>query len=118
MALSSLAGHVQNTVDVGTLKEVRSCVTAAINLIRAHQGNAKPFLGTKAEPATKHIEKQRSFFSTKRKRKKATVRIQKPTPMEKDYICCALLEKHTSLYYSTNTESQIAPITKSTLSKT
>ena len=48
MALSSLAGHVQNTVDVWTLKEVRSCVTAAINLIRAHQDHSKPFHKSRA----------------------------------------------------------------------
>ena len=71
---------------------------------------------TKTEPATKHDEKQRPFVSTKRKKKKATVCMRKPTATEKDYICTALLEKHSSLYGS-DIKGPVIPISKNTLSK-
>ena len=114
-AISSLSGYLQKIDNIGTLKEIRSYITSAINLIRARQSIPQTFPATKTEPATKHVEKQRPFFSTKRKRKKAAVRLQKPTAKEKDYICTALLQK-TSLY-GTDSKTAVATLSRNTLSK-
>ena len=52
----------------------------------------------KKEPVNKQIEKQRSFFSTKKKRKCTHTRIRKPTTTEKEEISVALLQKCSTLY--------------------
>ena len=45
------------------------------------------------EPSNKHIIRRCSFYSTKKRRKKALVRIAKPTQEEKKEICSALLQR-------------------------
>ena len=81
-AISSLSGYLQK---IGTLKEVISYITSAINLIRAQQSMPQIFLATKQSQLQNMLRNKYHFFSTKGKRKKAAVRLQKPTAKEKDY---------------------------------
>ena len=92
----SLAGHIQTISDIGILKEVKSRIISTINYIQANDQIPKLFPNTKLQPATTHIDRQRSFFSTKKKRK-VSVRIRKPTAPEKKKISKAL-EMHSMLY--------------------
>lgn len=52
------------------------------------------------EPSNKNIQPQRPFQSTKKKSKKPTVRISKPTVQQKENLCDALLasESNVSIY--------------------
>lgn len=87
--LSTLTGHINQTQDMETLQEVKSLVTAALNIMKAREKAVLP--AAKQEPANKCITTQRPFFSTKRKRSRASVRLAKPTTQEKVDICKALL---------------------------
>ena len=73
-------------------------ISSAINLIKVRQNIQVQLPNTKKEPANKHIQRQRPFVSTRKKKKQANVRIKKPTATEKEEICNALLEKSRSLY--------------------
>lgn len=104
MQLLHLDSQVQNINDNTTLRDVRSCITSAIHLIKAQQQQQNPFSIRRNEPSNKLIKPQRPFFSTKKKRRKPAVRITKPTEHQKSYISTALLEKGT-LYRSDSTMS-------------
>ena len=82
--------HLINNIDV--LKSVISYIRSASNLTKMDKEmHTLPLLpSNNTEPSTKHIKPQRPFFSTKRRRK-ATVRIAKPTVQEKEHICKILL---------------------------
>ena len=83
------------------IKEIRQCITSAINIIkiRTSTTNGKLHLTPLAakQPVNKHIEKQRPFFSTKRKRKASNLRIRKPTVTEKDDIRASLQSNNLSM---------------------
>ena len=85
--------------DVNTLQQIRSYINTAANLIKT-QPDIDQLPTQKHQPSNKLIEQQRHFFSTKRKRKSAAVRIAKPTLKEKNDICTALLSTNTTLYPS------------------
>ena len=55
--------------DIETLKEVRSRIVSATIFIKAKQTVSSSFANIKVEPATTHIQQQRKFFSTKKKKK-------------------------------------------------
>ena len=93
----------------------RQYLTSALNFIKAQNQVPQSFVLTKNTPPNQLIE-QRSFFSTKRRRKQATVRIHKPTSKEKDEICLALLDKHRSLYGPNDTSSN-PPLSRIIISK-
>ena len=93
----------------------QSYISSALNLIKARQHIGKSFIVGKKQPPHKLIEQQRSFFSTKRKRKER-VRIKKITTKEKKEICTALLEKHTPLY-SPKGKSSFSSLSMNTISK-
>ena len=97
-SILSLAGYIHNIDDVGILKEIKTRVMSTVNFIRANNQIRPSFPKTNLQPATTHIDKQRSFFSTKKKRK-VSVRIRKPTVVEKKSISKAL-ETHSRLYGS------------------
>ena len=113
--ISVLNGHLNHIEDKETLKGVRSYISSALNLIKARQNLGKSFIVGKKQPPNKQIEQQRTFFSTKRKRK-VRVRIKKPTTEEKKEICTALLEKHKSLY-SPEGKSFFSSLSRNTISK-
>lgn len=108
-----LSGELNSVQDEDTLKNVRHLITSAMNLIKARTSSVIFSPVTKKEPANKKIEQQRSFFSTKRKRKQTNVRMKKPTANEKDDICTILLDTQTSLY---GTKKKL-PLTKNIISK-
>ena len=114
--LSGLAGQLHLVQDTETLKDVRSYITSAMNLLKARKHLENSFPITKKEPANKLIAQKRCFFSTKRKRKQARLRIMKPTAKEKDDICTALLDNHISLH-SPESKSSFASLSRNTLSK-
>ena len=94
-----------NISDMDTLSDVRSLISSALNVVKA--GNVKPQLPIATyQPPNKKIKTQRPFFSTKRKRKPATVRIVKPTSAEKIKICQALLSGPGKLTVSPSTYSK------------
>ena len=109
--LLHLASQLHLVQDNDTLKGIRSYITSAWNLIKVSQHPGNPFLITKYEPSNKRITPMRPFFSTKKKRKQSTVQITKPTAQQKDDICTALLDKHTSLYCSDYTSTPLSRIT-------
>ena len=113
--LSVLNGHLHLIQDTETLIGIKSYISSALNLIKARQNVGKSFIVGKKEPPNKLIEQQRSFFSTKRKRKER-VRIKKPTTKERKEICTALLEKHTPLY-SPEGKSSFSSLSRNTISK-
>ena len=96
--LFTLSSQLSIVEDTEILKDVRHYINLAINIIKAKSStpNSKLILTLSArrEPANKQIEKQRSFFSTKRKRKHTQTRIRKPD----DDLSTALLEKCAALY--------------------
>ena len=92
----SLAGYIQTIDDIGILKEVKSRIISTINLIQANQQIPNLFPNTNLQPPTTHVDRQRPFYSTKKKRK-ISVRIRKPTTTEKKNISKAL-ETHSMLY--------------------
>ena len=110
-ALLSLAGYIQSVEDVTVLKELKSQIFSAVNFIKA--STSTPFLSTQNLPATAHIQKQRPFVSTKKKRKTNT-RIRKPTTSEKRDISRALLLTQCLLYGPKRTDT---PIPQNTLGK-
>ena len=75
---------------------------STVNFIKANKQIRPSFPKTNLQPATTHIDKQRSFFSTKKKRK-VSVRIRKPTVAEKKSISKAL-ETNSRLYGSKKEE--------------
>ena len=76
-------------------------------LIKAGKSStAGKLLCKKNQPVNKLVEKQRSFFSTKRKRKQTNVRIRKPTGKQKDIIYTALMNGEGKLPLTTNTISK------------
>ena len=96
----ALAAHVHLINNIDVLKCIRSNIRSATNLIKTDKAMSKPHplpLNNK-EPSTKHIKPQRPFFSTKRKKMKATVRLAKPTVQEKYHICSILLDSNVPLY--------------------
>ena len=97
-SILSLAGYIHNIDDVGILKEIKTRVMSTVNFIKANNQIRPSLPKTNLQPATTHIDKQRSFFSTKKKRK-GSVRIRKPTAAEKKSISKAL-ETHSGLYGS------------------
>ena len=66
--LSTLTGYLNKVTDLDTLREVKTIVTSAINIIKAKE-NVQILEQVKYEPPNKNISTQRPFFSTKRKRK-------------------------------------------------
>ena len=86
----------------------QSYISSALNFIKARQHIGKSFIVGKKQPPHKLIEQQRSFFSTKRKRKER-VRIKKITTKEKKEICTALLEKHRLLVWDATCPDTFAP---------
>ena len=92
LALSSQIGIVE---DIKILNYVRHYITLAINVIKVGTATSSKLTLTssaKKEPVN------RSFFSTKKKRKCTHTRIRKPTTTEKEEISVALLQKCSTLY--------------------
>ena len=103
--LATLGGYVSQADDIETLQEIKSLITAALNISKVNRCKATLPLPSN-EPANKNIAVQRPFFSTKRKRKPANVRLPKPTTKEKEGICEILVSggfgnKATPLQHST-----------------
>ena len=100
--LFTLSSQLSIVEDTEILKDVRHYIKLAINIIKAKSStpNSKliPTSSARREPANKQIEKQRSFFSMKRKRKHTQTHIRNPTATEKDDLSTALLEKCAALY--------------------
>lgn len=65
----SLAGYIQTIDDIGILKEVKSRIISTINLIQANQQIPNLFPNTNLQPPTTHVDRQRPFYSTKKKEK-------------------------------------------------
>ena len=95
--LSALTAQLHLVDDIDTLNDIKTLFTSASNLIDSRQKLAN-FAAHKIEPVNKRIQRQSSFYSTKRKRQQAAVRIAKPTIEEKDAITTALLDINRSLY--------------------
>ena len=93
--LSTLTSYVNTTKDMEVLRDVKALLTSAINLMKANVNIPASLPLAKPEPPNKNIATQRSFYSTKRKRKPAKVRIAKPTREEKNDICKVLLKGST-----------------------
>ena len=90
--LIALAGYLNTITDMSTLHDVKAFITSALNLIKARQNSSVMTLPVpKHQPPNKRIPIQRPFFSTKRKRNRANIRLAKPTIEEKVDICKALL---------------------------
>lgn len=106
--LSTLAGQLHTISNIETLRDVKTLINSALNLIKARETVPTVLPVPRKEPPNKHIQTQRSFFSTKRKRKPSKVRIAKPTKQEKTDICNALLKGCKQL---------LPPFTQSTFSK-
>lgn len=105
--LATLAGCL-STIDMDTLGEVKKLITSALNLVKAREHRLVAMLpAAKYHPPNQNIKAQRPFFSTKRKRSRATVRMGKPTNEEKLDICKALL----------NEAQPISPLKQSTFSE-
>ena len=111
--LLNLAAQLDQVENVDTLTEVMCHINSAKNIIKARQTTEgfSQYLSTTNDPVNKHIEKQRPFHSTKRKRKKTAVRIAKPTISEKTSICYALLDSSRSLYGDVSKECNKPPTT-------
>ena len=70
--LATQGGYVSQADDIETLQEIKSLITAALNISKVNRCKATLPLPSN-EPANKNIAVQRPFFSTKRKRKPANV---------------------------------------------
>lgn len=110
-----LSGQIQLAKDIDTLKQCKTFIQSAINLIKAKQSSSITFPANSNEPTNKIIQKQRSFFSTKRKRKTA-IRIAKPTLCEKQDIYTALDTNTISMYGEGNKGSSAISISRPTIS--
>ena len=89
-ALESTDTHLNSIL--GIMKVFENGTSLTEGMVHKHNG-----------PANKHIIKQRPFFSTKRKRKLAAIRLAKPTISEKEMICRELetVSMHSNSFYST-----------------
>ena len=98
--LSSLTLQVSQCNSVEGLlsaeKQILSAKTAC-RMISVASKAVSTFPNKKIVPANKTITKQRPFVSTKRKTKKQTIKLAKPSTKEKSVICNALNAKK-SLY--------------------
>ena len=79
---------------MATLHEVSGLITSALNLIKIKQESTAVTLPTTDyQPPNKNIAVQRPFYSTKRKRKHANVRLSKPNLTEKEDMVKILLHR-------------------------
>lgn len=108
-----LASEVDLVQDKDTLKDVRSYIITAINHIKVRKDVKKPLSVVINAPANKGLQSQSPFYSTRKRRKKSTVRIAKPTTQQKADICSALLEKSAPLYSSCTTTKTVSRNTSS-----
>ena len=114
-SLSGLSWQINMINDIETLRCIRKYINSAANLIKL---KVNPLVPTNKHPVNIHIERQRSFFSTKRKREKPCVRLRKPTDKEKEDICTTLQDANKSLYKQpAEGKSTYSPMPKQTTSK-
>lgn len=85
LKLSSIAANITNVDDLETLLSIEKHLNSCTSLLKLCN------YVKKLEPANKHIQKQRNFFPTKRK-KVHKVRIAKPSSSEKDKLIKSFLQ--------------------------
>ncbi len=90
--LMVLSGHVKTISNIQLLQQINTMVKSALNLIKAKEVNIN-MPKVKHQPSNTLIQPQRRFFSTKKKRSRANVRLAKPTDKEKLVITELLVKK-------------------------
>ena len=95
--LSTIAGSLNNINDIDLLKDVKSLLNSAWNIIKARKNHVSLPVPNKKDPPNKKISTQRSFFSTKKKRNPPTVRLAKPTQKEKSDVISFLIGQKATL---------------------
>ena len=85
LKVSNIAAHITATADRDMLLDVEKHLNSCVNLFKAYQSQKSN------EPSNKRILQQRPFYSTKRKRKTAKIRLAKPSFDEKASVTTRLL---------------------------
>ena len=101
-AISSLRCYLQKIDNIGTLKEIKSYITSAINLIRARQSIPQTFLATKTE-----VEKQRQFFQQRENEKGSCTLAETNSKREGLYLHSTSTNTH--LYMVLTVKHQLQP---------
>ncbi len=97
--LQTLNTILEQSTDIELIELIDKQLNATIGLTKYHEQQTKPALPQVEQhpPSNKKVTRQISFFSTRKKQKTATVRIAKPTRLEKDHIK-NVLQSNTVLY--------------------
>ena len=84
--LQRITTLIEQCTDKETLQVVNGQLNTTIGLVKCHSKQYKPVLPqiNNCEPSNKTIKPQRPFFSTRKRRKTATIRVAKPTTLEKE----------------------------------
>ena len=96
-----LVSNIRDAVSVEAILAAERNINSAISVINVVP-NKTTMLPIHSPPPNRHIPQQRSYFSTKRKNKKPSTRIAKPSRQEGEQIKTALLH-NVSLYSLTET---------------
>ena len=119
--LAIITTQINQCTTASTLSAAETHLNFAINIIRAmHSTPPNIVMLPSREPSNKNIQPQRPFHSTKKKSKKPTVRISKPTVQQKESLCNALLDSgsNASIYTTGGIMSKLNKYTTCNLSIT
>ncbi len=114
--LAIISAQVLQCTSVAALQAAERHLSSIVGVIKALEINTTTGLTricTSKEPSNKNITPQRKFVSTKRKRKLPTVRLSKPTFLEKEEVCNNLFNpKYTqsSFYNSMFTPKELRKV--------
>ena len=100
--LSSLSTEIQQCENLSALSAVESIIKNANNAIKMNFSKSPQLNPITNEPVNKKMELQRPFHSTKKRTKRPSLRLAKPSQMQKNDIC---LKLNQSTLYSTEESS-------------
>ena len=90
--LSSLSTQVQQCENLSALSTVNTVIKTANNAMKLNISDSSQLHPVSNEPVNKKISLQRPFYSTKKKSKKPSLRLVKPSQMQKNEIRLKLNE--------------------------
>ena len=85
--MARISACIVKTEDRVTLQSIESHLNSAISIFQALQVPQQSIVLNHNHPHNKDIPKQRSFFSTKKRKPKAQIRLAKPDKAKKEQIC-------------------------------
>ena len=88
--LSSLSTQVQQCDSLSTLSAVESLIKTANNAIKVNIGDSSQLHPLVNEPTNKKVSLQRPFHSTRKRNKRPSLRLAKPSQIQKNDICVKL----------------------------